>query len=243
MRTVRGFHDGPLDGAQRVQLSEALSHHWTRVLRLQQGDEAQLFNGDGHDYRVRLLTLAKRGVEVEILGSAAVASESPLDITLAQGLCRGEKMDWVLQKATELGVSGIQPLMTERSEVRLSGEREERRVSHWRQVLQSACEQCGRARLPRLASPLALPEWAATADPAACKLLLDPCAEQGLKGTAPAGRVVIAIGPEGGFAEHEVALLQRRGFLGIRLGPRILRTETAGLAALAALQAAWGDLG
>lgn len=243
MRTIRGFHDGQLEGAERVQLSEALSHHWTRVLRLQQGDEALLFNGDGRDYRVRLLTLAKRGAEAEVLGSVLVASESPLDISLAQGLCRGEKMDWVLQKATELGVSSIQPLMTERSEVRLSGEREERRMGHWRQVLQSACEQCGRARLPRLSSPLALPEWATTVDPGVCKLLLDPGAERGMQGMAPASRVVIAIGPEGGFAEHELALLQRRGFLGIRMGPRVLRTETAGLAALAVLQAAWGDLG
>lgn len=243
MRTTRGYFDGPLECGERLVLPERLGHHWTRVLRMQQEDTAVLFNGDGREYRVRLLSLAKRGVEVAVESAAMVDRESPVHVTLAQGLCRGEKMDLVLQKATELGVRRIQLLNTERSEVRLAGDRADRRMEHWRQVLHSASEQSGRTRIPELEPPKPLSEWAASEEPDAMKLVLDPAAGTHLRALAPAQKVVVAIGPEGGFGESETALLQRRGYLSLSLGPRVLRTETAGLAAIAAIQAAWGDLG
>lgn len=244
MRTIRGYLDAALVVGATVALPEALSHHLTRVLRLQRGDALTLFNGDGHDYAARLVSLEKRGAQAIVESAEAVLAESPLQLTLAQGLCRGEKMDLVLQKSTELGVSGIELLATERSEVRLSGEREERRMAHWRQVVASACEQSGRARVPAVAAPTGLPTWAAArASQTAVQIILDPTASLGLRDLPVASSIVLAVGPEGGFAESELALLQRCGFIGVRMGPRILRTETAGLAAIAALQALYGDLG
>lgn len=243
MRSIRGYLDAPLATGATLALPEALTHHLTRVLRLKRGDPVTLFNGDGNDYLARLVSLEKRGAEALVESQEQVHTESPLRLTLAQGLCRGEKMDLVLQKATELGVSHVELLASERSEVRLSGEREERRMGHWRQVIASACEQCGRARLPALTAPVALPTWASSrAGQAELRITLDPGADLRLRDLPIATDVVLAVGPEGGFADSELALLQRNGFVGVRLGPRILRTETAGLAALAALQTLRGDL-
>jgi 16S rRNA (uracil1498-N3)-methyltransferase len=201
-----------------------------------------LFNGDGHDYTARLLTREKRGAAVEIVGRHAVGNESPLRITLVQGIARGEKMDLILQKGTELGVAAFAPAATDRTEVRLDAERSDKKMAHWRGVLASACEQSGRATLPELAAPRALADAvAAVATPH--RYLLDPEAGDAIAdlGLARDAQVTLAIGPEGGFSDRDRAALKAGGFLGLRLGPRILRTETAGLAAIAALMAMYGD--
>ncbi len=243
MRIIRSHVDQPLAVGQRITLPEDSSLHLLRVLRLEPGDAVTLFNGDGHDYTARLLTAAKRGAEAEITGREPVPRESPLRITLVQGVARGEKMDLVLQKATELGVDGFTPVVTERTEVKLDAERAEKRMAHWRGVVAAACEQSGRAVLPRLVQPTALANYAG-AETADIKLVLDPQGDVGLAGVSPqpGQSIALVVGPEGGLSERDLATLRAAGFRGLRLGPRILRTETAGLAAVAALQALYGDL-
>lgn len=245
MRTIRSHIDMALAVGHRLSLPEAASNHLVRVLRLGVGDECMLFNGDGHDYRARLLAVQKRGADVEIIDVQRVDNESPLHITLAQGIARGEKMDLILQKATELGVAAIAPIVTERTEVKLDSERSGKKKSHWQGVVVAACEQSGRARIPALADPESLARYAA-AETAQLKLALDPDGELSLSdlpmpGNSPRPRIALVIGPEGGLSERDLAALRAGGFRGLRLGPRILRTETAGLAAIAALQAMHGD--
>jgi 16S rRNA (uracil1498-N3)-methyltransferase len=243
MRIIRSHVDLPLAVGQRVTLPEESSLHLLRVLRLAPGDAVTLFNGDGHDYTARLLTAAKRGAEAEITARQAVPRESPLRIILAQGLARGEKMDLVLQKATELGVEGFAPILTERTEVKLDAERAAKRMAHWRGVVAAACEQSGRAVLPGLSEPVPLAAF--SGEPREGLLLaLDPGGDVGLADIAPvAGQpITLVVGPEGGLSDRDLATLRAAGFRGLRLGPRILRTETAGLAAVAALQALYGDL-
>jgi 16S rRNA (uracil1498-N3)-methyltransferase len=244
MRTIRSHVDLPLAVGQRVTLPEDASLHLLRVLRLAPGDEVRLFNGDGDDYVARLLTAGKRGAEAEIVGRHALANESPLRLTLVQGIARGEKMDLVLQKATELGVAAIVPVLTERTEVKLDRERAEKRLAHWRGVVAAACAQSGRARLPTVADPQPLATYAA-GETASLRLVLDPRNGRGVRELAlpTEADIVLVAGPEGGLSDRDLATLHAAGFGGLRLGPRILRTETAGLAALAALQALYGDLG
>jgi len=182
-------------------------------------------------------------VNVRIDSMQAVASESPLAITLVQGIARGEKMDLILQKATELGVARVMPVLAERTEVKLDAERTAKRMSHWQSVIVSACEQSGRARVPTLEAPAPLSAAAASLESDCMKLTLDPQGEQSLKRVrVPTAGLAIAIGPEGGWSPRDRQTLQAAGFEGLRLGPRVLRTETAGLAAIAALQARFGDL-
>ena len=240
MRLSRTHVDAPLAVGAVVTLSENATGHLVRVLRLGLGDACIVFNGDGADYEARLVSLGKRGAEVEVMARHALANESPLRITLAQAIARGEKMDWVLQKATELGVEAVVPLLTERTEVKLDAERSEKRSAHWRGVVIAACEQCGRARVPAIAAPVTLRDWlAGRATPG---WFLDPDAERGLRDPEP-GELTLVVGPEGGLGDRDLASLRAAGFRGLRLGPRILRTETAGVAVLAALQALHGDLG
>jgi 16S rRNA (uracil1498-N3)-methyltransferase len=228
---------------QPIELPEDSSTHLLRVLRLSPGDEVLLFNGDGYDYRVRLLSGSRRGAEALVLGREQVARESALRITLGQGLARGEKMDLVLQKGTELGVAGFIPVLTERTEVKLDGERTGKRMAHWQGVLAAACEQSGRAVLPQLSEPRTLADYAASQS-APLRLALDPKGEVELRalGPGPIRDIDLVVGPEGGLSERDLATLRAAGFRGLRLGPRVLRTETAGLAAVAALQALYGDL-
>lgn len=243
MRLTRCHVDAPLSVGTSLALPETAANHLARVLRLREGDACVLFNGDGHDYDARLTAISKRGVVADIVGARAIDNESPLRVILLQGIARGEKMDLILQKATELGVAAIIPVMAERTEVKLDAERTEKRVAHWRSVIASACEQSGRARLPSLSAPASLADAARDVGTGATKLTLDPTGDVALATVEIAsGAVVVAIGPEGGWSPRDRDTLSAAGFTGLRLGPRILRTETAGLAAIAALQSRFGDL-
>ena len=242
MRTVRHFVDLPLAEGSSLSLPEVAVAHLVRVLRLGPGDRVRLFNGDGNDYEAELESAGKRGAEARVLARIPVDSESPLSITLAQGIARGEKMDLILQKATELGVARIAPIVTERTEVKLDAERADKRAAHWRGVIASACEQSGRARLPELLAPRSLGDFLA-ADNSEVKLVLDPAESQTLAQIQPdAGTTIcLIVGPEGGLSERDLAAARAADFSGLRLGPRILRTETAALAAIAGLNALYGD--
>lgn len=244
MRLTRVFVDLPLAPGARVVLPESAGAHLVRVLRLREGEACVLFNGDGHDYDARLLSAGKRGVEAEVHEGRLVDNESPLRLVLLQGIARGEKMDLILQKATELGVAAIAPVFADRTEVRLDGERLDKRIAHWRSVVTAACEQSGRARVPKLLPARGLFEAASALDADTLKLTLDPLGEYRFDTLSPVGAagIVVSIGPEGGWSEKDRAILLSAGFSGLRLGPRVLRTETAGLAAIAALQAKFGDL-
>jgi 16S rRNA (uracil1498-N3)-methyltransferase len=244
MRIPRIYVPQTLRPGREVELPIQAGEHLARVLRLDRGHPLRLFNGTGDEYAAELASLAKRSVTARVLESAAAEDrESPLRITLAQGIARGEKMDWILQKATELGVAAIVPVVTDRTEVKLDAERAERRVAHWEAVVASACEQCGRSRLPEISEPMKLGDWAASLDDAAgLRLALDPNGDRAPRDLPASLRATLAVGPEGGLSDHDLATLKAAGFHGLRLGPRILRTETAGLAALAAMQALLGDL-
>jgi 16S rRNA (uracil1498-N3)-methyltransferase len=244
MRTTRVHVDAPLAQGIELALPENAAQHLARVLRLKVGDECVLFNGDGHDYPARIVAQDKRQLRVAVGAARDVDNESPLRLTLLQGVARGEKMDLILQKATELGVAAIAPLWSQRSEVKLDGDRAEKRLAHWRGVVVSACEQCGRVRVPAVAAPVPLAAALAALPAGGVRLILDPdgkLASGTLDIDATTG-VVLAVGPEGGWSPADHTQLQEAGFQGLRLGPRILRTETAGLAAIAALQSRFGDL-
>lgn len=244
MRTIRIHVDQPLAIDATVNLPPSASEHVGRVLRMAVGDALVLFNGDGSDYPATIVAAGKREVQVRVQTAEPLHNESPLALTLAQGVARGDKMDLVVQKATELGVVRIVPLLTERSDVRLDAARAEKRLLHWRAVAASACEQCGRARVPDVLPAMPLSAWlAALTDDGRVRLALLPRGKQAARDLrfSAAGGILVA-GPEGGLGDGDVATLAAAGFGGLKLGPRILRTETAGLAALAALQALHGDL-
>lgn len=241
---TRAYVAMPLVVGTRIALPADVAGHLLRVMRLAIGDGCVLFNGDGRDVTARVVAADRRGAEVALLAEATVDTESPLRLGLLQGIARGEKMDLILQKATELGVHGIAPVSSDRSEVRLDVERAAKRLAHWRSVVAAACGQCGRARLPDVAAPVAL-EAALRALPAGTqRLLLDPAATEAVADLSPPGAegILLAVGPEGGWSPRDRMLLDGAGFGAVHLGPRILRTETAGLAAIAALQSHFGDL-
>lgn len=238
MRLSRFFVDAPLS-LGRHELPEAQAHYMARVLRLAVGAPVQLFDGSGVEFLGELVEVSKKAVFVEVHEQIAGLAESPLHLHLGQGLSRGERMDWAIQKATELGVSAITPIVSERCEVRLKDERADKRLAHWRQIAISACEQCGRSVLPVIHPPLTLAEWLAQTD-AALKLVLHPVAEPLTSHEKPAS-LAFLIGPEGGLSDAEVQQAQKAGFLAARLGPRVLRTETAPVVALSVAQQLWGD--
>jgi 16S rRNA (uracil1498-N3)-methyltransferase len=243
MRTTRVFVDLPLSAGVRVALPEDAANHLVRVLRMQPGEACVLFNGEGRDFPATLLAANKRGVEVEVGAPVVVDNESPLRIALVQGIARGEKMDWILQKATELGVASFHPVQSDRSEVKLEGDRAPKRLAHWRSVVASACEQSGRARVPEVAPAQALHVLVEGPLASTHRFILDPEADASIATMPPLeGDCVLAVGPEGGWSPRDRQALHAAGFTGLRLGPRILRTETAGIAAIAALQARFGDL-
>lgn len=225
------------------RLPSAKAHHVARVLRLVPGDAVVLFDGQGNAYDAAISQSARGDVSVQVHGRRDEDRESPLQVTLAQAVSSGERMDYTIQKAVELGITAIQPLMAERCVVRLSGERALKRVAHWQSVVAAACEQCGRNRLPEVRPLLPLRDWldgAAAAD--GMRLLLAPDGPVVLRELPhPAAMVTVLAGPEGGFTAIEAADAVRSGFQPLRLGPRVLRTETAAVALLAAMQALWGD--
>ena len=242
----RLYHVGALAPGAEITLPERAARH-VAVLRLREGDEVTLFNGGGGEFRAVLIRLGRGGTTVSVSEWRDAERESPLAITLAQCVSSGDRMDLTIQKATELGASAIVPVISERSVVRLSGERAERKLEHWRNIVISACEQCGRNRLPLILPLSGLDEWLSTQTSSATRLLLAPDAPGGpklLAGSSMDGSAVtLLVGPEGGLTPHERSAAEYAGFLPIRLGPRILRTETAPLAAIASLQTLWGDLG
>jgi 16S rRNA (uracil1498-N3)-methyltransferase len=230
----------PLLAGSIVDLPEAVAHH-LHVVRQQAGDELVLFNGEGGQARARLAEIGKRRASAEVVAIDAVDVELPYSVTLAQGLPEGTKMDWIIEKAVELGVAAIQPLAAQRSVVRLSAERADKRQAHWQGVIVAASEQSGRNRLARLDALQDFGRW--IAQPAdGPRILLSPRATQSLAAWAratPPQAVTLMIGPEGGFSAQEEETALAQGALALSMGPRVLRTETAGLAALATLNAAW----
>ncbi|TCJ12905.1 16S rRNA (uracil(1498)-N(3))-methyltransferase [Parasulfuritortus cantonensis] len=233
----------PLPPGRRVALPDAVARHAVGVLRLRDGDDVILFNGDGSECLGQLIRTGK-GAEVDLKATCAPARESPFAITLVQGVSSGERMDYTLQKAVELGVTRIQPIMMKRTIVRLDEDKRVKRRQHWQGVVIAACEQCGRNHLPEVDPILDFHEWLATASARdGVRLLLDPEASQRLRELpAPAGAVTLLAGPEGGFDPNEREMLRRLGFLPMSLGPRILRTETAAITAMAVIQGLWGDI-
>ena len=244
MRLIRVYTPDQLRVAATARLEGSAAAHVSRVLRLRGGDPVTLFNGDGWEYAG--VVAAERGgiVEVEVTARVAGMAESPLALTLAQGVARGERMDMVMQKATELGVARIVPLLTERSVVRLDERQGRRKMAHWKAVTVAACEQSGRSLLPVVEAPVHLDDWLAREPQPALRLTLAPGAEQPLRALGGEWReAALLIGPEGGLTDAEQAQAARAGYQSCSLGRRVLRTETAALAALAVLQAIHGDLG
>lgn len=225
-----------------IRLDDKAGHHLARVLRAKTGEKLVLFNGQGGEYEAVISHIDKKGVDVTVGQFIDREVEPPIRIHLAQALARGEKMDFIVQKAVELGVHKIIPLMTERCNVKLEGEREEKRVQHWQSVVISACEQSGRNRIPEVETPLSLKAWLpiVKADRA---FVLSPHVNTPLNDQPlpPHANLVLLVGPEGGLSDQEVTQAIQAGFQPLSLGPRVLRTETAGLASLAVLQARYGD--
>lgn len=238
MRLSRFFIDATLSLGEH-DLPKAQAHYIGRVLRMAAGDLVQLFDGSGLEYRGQLLEVGKKTVRVSLDQTFAGQADSALHVHLGQGLSRGERMDWAIQKATELGANEITPIVSERCEVRLKDERADKRLAHWRQVAISACEQCGRSSLPIIHPPMTLADWVAATE-AQLKLVLHPVAEPLVSHAKPTS-LAFLIGPEGGLSEPEVEQAKAAGFHAARLGPRVLRTETAPVVALSVAQQLWGD--
>jgi 16S rRNA (uracil1498-N3)-methyltransferase len=241
MRVSRIHVPGPLASGAEILLPRQAGEHLTRVLRLESGAGFTLFDGRGGEYAAELSAVGKE-VRARVLGHEAIERESPLHITLLQGVARGERMDLIVQKATELGVARIVPVLTVRSVVKLDARQGGRKLEHWRGVVISACEQCGRNRIPEVAAPVALGDALPALPAGNARCLLAADGEETLA-RAAIGRaaLVLLIGPEGGLTDDERKFARAHGFSAYRIGPRILRTETAGLAAIATLQAVAGD--
>jgi 16S rRNA (uracil1498-N3)-methyltransferase len=233
--------EAPAHGVR--DLSREASHHLAHVLRLGEGDALVIFDGNGREYDATVERVSKAGVRVKLGPSRALDRESPLEVTLAQGISSGDRMDYTIQKAVELGVHAIQPLTTERSVVRLDAARAGKRIAHWRSVAIAACEQCGRNRVPEIAPVSTLGNWLGSLAAGALRLTLSPKGAVTLAAIQhdTAASIILLVGPEGGLAPREEDDALSAGFTAVRLGPRVLRTETAAVAALAALQTMWGD--
>jgi len=241
MRIPRIFVAETLALGQQMPLPDQAARHVNQVLRLSVGCSLIIFNGKGGEFAAKIVEVQKRQVLVSLDEYREVGAESPLRIHLGQAISRGERMDIALQKSVELGVTEITPLFTERCNVKLPADRLAKRMEHWQGVIESACEQCGRDRVPPLHAPLELDDWLQTSQGAG--MVLDPLAQQSLLALPLDGAqpMRMLIGPEGGLVEAEVGKALDSGFMGVRLGPRILRTETAAMAVLSILQARYGD--
>jgi 16S rRNA (uracil1498-N3)-methyltransferase len=242
MSTPRFYSPEKLSPGSLIKLTDNAAIHASRALRMKVGDHAVLFNGDGNDYLCTLTFMSKSEVSAKVKSMLANGSESPLDITLIQAISSGDRMDFTIQKAVELGVNAIQPISSQRSVVKLTGDRAEKRREHWQNVVISACEQSGRAVVPQVAAATSLPQWLGLSQSAELRIILSPHASQSLYDLKkPAGKIQLLIGAEGGLTEDEINLATTHQFIPVRLGNRILRTETAALTAIAALQTRWGD--
>lgn len=240
MRVSRFYLDAALDQGEQL-LEGDLAHYISRVLRLGPGAPVQIFNGTGQEWPGSVLEAGKRQVRIALEAPAPGLAESPLKVHLGQAMSRGERMDWAIQKAVELGVAEITPLFTERCEVRLQGERADKRQQHWQQIAVSACEQCGRSVVPIVHPPLALAEWLGRLE-TDLKLVLHHRTTQSLASLATPQTLGLLIGPEGGLSATEIDQAEAAGFHAARFGPRVLRTETAPVVALSIVQQLWGDL-
>ena len=243
MRIPRIYTDTVLTKGQAAELDDKAAQHLGRVLRMQPGQAVLLFNGDGQDYSAKITESGKKRVLVSIEESRPNLTESNLEIVLGQTLSKGDRMDYAVQKAVEMGVTCIVPLATERSEVKLKGDREDKRLRHWRQIAISAAEQCGRARVPQILPVTVLPDWFEHTSDCDLRLVLHHRTEQTLGSMEKPTRVALIIGPEGGLSPDEITAAEAAGFLPVALGARILRTETAPVAAIALCQWLWGDFG
>ena len=245
---ARFYHPAEIAIGQLIELSVENKHHAARVLRLKEGDAITLFNGHGCEFSAHIEKISKSSTTVLIDAYHDMDCESPLNITLAQAICVNEKMDWIIQKAVELGVTCIQPVSTVRSIVHLSDERSSKRLQHWQKIIISACEQCGRNHLPQILPLISLPEWLSqkktTQSSHDLNLMLSTTAAESLRNIPQppvSAHLTLVIGPEGGFTQDEEVAILHTGFIPVRLGKRILRTESAALAAISALQTLWGD--
>jgi 16S rRNA (uracil1498-N3)-methyltransferase len=242
VRLTRVYVQRELLPGTQIELPADAASHLAKVLRVRGGEELILFSGDGREFLGTIEAVRGARVTASIGAAAAVDRESPLLVTLLQCLPRGDRMDLIVHKATELGAARIQPVLSQRSVVRLDAAQAQAKATHWRAVAASACEQCGRTRLPLIETPTALLTYLGKAAPPGTRLVLEPGAESNIAPESLETAVEIAIGPEGGFADEELEALRIAGFSRIRLGPRILRTETAAIAALAWAQTRYGDL-
>jgi 16S rRNA (uracil1498-N3)-methyltransferase len=243
MRITRVYVDSPLAPDTDVNLPEAAAYHVARVLRLREGATLAAFDGSGADFRCEILEIKGEDVRVRIGARSAGLAESPLRITLVQAVSRSERMDWTLQKATELGVCTIVPVLSARSVVRLDERQAGKKMRHWQAIVAAACEQCGRSVVPEVRAPQDLGRYLASPAREGQRLVLSPTGPASLAGLTSVGtRVELLIGPEGGLDDAELERAAANGFAPVRLGPRVLRTETAGIVALTVLQSLWGDL-
>ena len=243
MRLTRVHVPDPLTSGRRHTIEGDAANHIARVLRLEPGALLTVFDGRGGEYAARIEALRKNAVIIEVQERSPASRESSLSLTLAQGISRGERMDWVVQKATELGVSRIIPVLTERTVVKLDSKQSERKLAHWHGIAVAACEQSGRDKIPDIVAALPLHDFLRAIDAQTTRLLLSPTGTQRVNDLkAPERKIVVLIGPEGGLAETEQRSAIGAGFLAVRLGPRVLRTETAAVAALTLLQHQFGDL-
>ncbi|GGO78118.1 ribosomal RNA small subunit methyltransferase E [Marinobacterium nitratireducens] len=240
MRIPRCYEPQPLQNGQTLPLGDSNVQHLARTLRMRAGDRVQLFNGDGRDYAATLVEVDKRRVLAHIDAAEESAREPRLKVHIGQCLSRGERMDYAVQKATETGMSRMTPLFSERCEVKLNSERQDKRQRHWQQVAVSACEQSLRCSVPDIDAPQPLLEWVQSVE-ADLKLVLHHHSARALGELPPPASVALLIGPEGGLSEAEVAAAAAAGFQPVCFGPRVLRTETAPVAAQAILHYLWGD--
>lgn len=241
MRIPRIYSPVVLTAGNEVELDDQAANHVGRVLRMQNGQQIELFNGDGHDYPAILTDVGKKQVQARIGDPVPNTSESPLQVHLGQVLSRGDRMDYAIQKSVEMGVARITPLVSERCEVKLKGDREDKRLRHWQQVAISAAEQCGRARVPDIEPVTTLADWFAATIGSDLRLVLHHRTPQSLAGLDRPQTLALLVGPEGGLSDEEIQAAEAAGFLPAALGPRVLRTETAPVAALAICHWLWGD--
>ncbi len=240
MRTIRIFTENVLEVGRSAELEQAPSHHLTKVLRLKPGHKVEIFNGDGYDYNAAIDHIGNKRVVVTVLNRQPGLTALAPWFHIGQVISKGDRMDYMIQKATELGVTRITPLFSERCDVRLDEQRQAKRVYHWRQIAIHASEQCGRSDVPEITPVRSLPHWIEQRDEP-CLLMLHSLNPQPLEASPPPESVAILVGPEGGLTDAEISLAQNNGFSTLTLGRRILRTETAPVAALSVLQWLWGD--